>query len=52
MKKEKYADDAKNMGTTFTPLVCSGYGPLHPDALATGARGSLGLGAFAFCGQR
>ena len=34
VKKEKYADDAKNMGATFTPLVCSVYGLLHPDALA------------------
>ncbi len=23
-----------NMGATFTPLVCSVYGLLHPDALA------------------
>jgi hypothetical protein len=28
VKKEKYADDAKNMGATFTPLVCSVYGRL------------------------
>ncbi len=34
MKKEKYADDAKNMSATFTPLVCWVYGLLHPDALA------------------
>jgi hypothetical protein len=34
VKTEKYADDAKNMGATFTPLVCSVYGLLHPDVLA------------------
>jgi hypothetical protein len=28
VKKEKYADDAKNMGATFTRLVCSVYGLL------------------------
>ncbi len=30
--KDKYADDAKNMGATFTPLVCSVYGLLSARA--------------------
>jgi hypothetical protein len=25
---------SRHMGATFTPLVCSVYGLLHPDALA------------------
>jgi hypothetical protein len=34
VKNDKYADDAKNMGATFTPLACSVYGLVHPNALA------------------
>jgi hypothetical protein len=29
VRKEKYADDATNMGATFAPLVCSVYGLLQ-----------------------
>jgi hypothetical protein len=41
VKKEKYADDAKNMGATFTPLVCSVYGHMCMDRQASG-RAALG----------